>query len=153
MKPLVYPGDKKPCQNITLCPECGGAISEKDAVPFCHNCNKVVDPNKSTPYKGYVPDKGQRDKAFGPRTDEIIINKGTPLMQNIPFNQRSKAAKSKDHLKRNKKDPFLAEDDPDTVKEVYIEDIKMCRDPKRENRKFDDKEDVMRSCEDLAIDG
>jgi hypothetical protein len=163
MTPLVYPGDKKPCQNITQCPECDGAISEKDAVPFCHNCDKIVDGKKSTPYHGCVPDKGERDKAFGPRTDEITINKGTPLQQGTPnilfpqkanpFNQRQKAAESQDYKKRNKVDPFLAEDDPDTAKKVYVEEVKMCRDPKRENGKFDDKEDVMRSCEDLAIDG
>ena len=165
MKPIKYPGDKDPVQNITQCPYCGGGISEKDEVPFCHNCDKVVDPVKSTPYHGCVPDKGERDKAFGPRPDDITINKGTPIRQEtpnipfpqkfVPFNQRRKAARSQDHLKKNKTEPDSPKEDPDTVKtDVFISDeVKMCRDIKRKNRKFDDKEDVMRSCEDLAIDG
>jgi len=70
--------------------------------------------------------------------------------------QFNRAAKSKDHLKRNKRNPDLAEEDSNTVKEVFISDqIQQCLDPKMKNRKFDDvnKEDIMRSCEDLAIDG
>ena len=45
--------------------------------------------------------------------------------------------------------------DKSTAKtDVFVSDeVKMCRHPERKNRKFDDKEDVMRSCEDLAIDG
>jgi len=164
MKPLKFPGDKDPVQNITVCPFCGGAISEKDAVPYCHNCEKIVDGIKGEPYKGSVPDKGERDKAFGPK--DITINKGIPLQQNtqntqkvpfpqqpIPFNKRRKAAESQDHLKRNKKDKDLAKHDSDTVRDIYESEVKMCRDPKRKNREFVDKEDVMRSCEDLAIDG
>jgi hypothetical protein len=163
MKPIKFPGDKTPVQNITQCPDCDGSISEKDAVPFCHNCNKVVDGVKSTPYHGCVPEKGERDKAFGPRTDEITIDKGTPLQQGTPnilfpqkanpYNQRQKAAKSQDHLKRNKKNVDFAENDKKTVRDIYDSEVSMCMDPGIKNKKFDDKEDVMRSCEDLAIDG
>ena len=170
MKPIKYPGDKDPVQDITRCPYCGGAISDKDAVPYCHNCERIVDGIKGDPYKGSVPDKGERDPSFGPK--DTIINPGVPLQQknpnipdmpkipfpqkSIPYNRRSKAAASQDHLKRNKKDEDMAEDNKDTVKEVFVSDIvHQCLDPKGKNRKYDDvnKEDVMRSCEDLAIDG
>jgi hypothetical protein len=143
MKPLKFPGDPDPAQNITVCPDCNGAISEKTGVPFCHNCNKIVDGKKGNPYQRKTPDKGERYKDFGPR--DTFVN------PTVPFNR---AAQSKDHLKRNKKDEDLAEHNKDTVKEVFVSDeFEACIDPKRKNRKFDDKEGVMRSCTELAIDG
>jgi hypothetical protein len=164
MKPLKFPGDKDPVQNITQCPDCSGAISEKDPVPYCHNCEKTVDGVKGNPYKGSVPDKGERAPDFGNK--DTVLNPGVPLQQNtqnipfpqkaIPYNRRQKAAESQDHLKRNKKNEDMAEDSKDTVKEVFVSDtVHQCLDPKGKNKKYDDvnKEDVMRSCEDLAIDG
>lgn len=145
MKPLRFPGDKLPVQNITICPECGGAISEKDPVPFCTNCNKTVDGKKGNPFPGKVPQKGERYKDFGPK--DTVLPQGFNLQR---------VAQSKDHLKRNKKDKDFAEHDPDTVKEVFTSDpIHQCLDLKKKNRRFDDvkKEEIMRSCEDLAIDG
>ncbi len=145
MKPLKFPGDPDPAQNITVCPYCNGAISEKTGVPFCHNCDRPVDGRKGNPYQRKVPGKGERYKDFGPKN--TILNPSIPLQR---------VAQSKDSLKRNKKDPDFAEHSEDTVKEVFIsDDINQCLDTRRKNRKIDDvkKEDVMRSCEDLAIDG
>ena len=145
LKPLKYPGDPDPAQNITICPYCNGAISEKDGVPFCHNCDRVVDGIKGNPYPRKVPGKRERYKDFGPK--DTFLNPRAPLQR---------AAKSKNSLKRNKTNPDTAEDSDDTVKDVFrSEDIHQCLDVRRKNRKFDDikKEDVMRSCEDLAIDG
>ena len=144
LKPLKYPGDPDPAQNITRCPYCNGSISEKDGVPFCHNCNKIVDGIKGNPYQRKVPDAGERYKDFGPK--DTILNPRIPLQR----------AASQDDLKRNKTDEDMAEHSDDTVKEVFISDtIHQCLDPRRNNRKNVDvkKEDVMRSCEDLAIDG
>lgn len=59
-------------------------------------------------------------------------------------------------MKRNKKNPDFAEHDPDTSGDVFTSDpIHQCLDLKRKNRENVDvkKEDIMRSCEDLAIDG
>ena len=105
----------------------------------------MVTPIFGGDYERKVPEKGERPKGFGPK--HTVLPQGFNLQR---------AAQSKDKLKRNKKNKDFAEHDPDTVKEVFIsEDISQCLDPRKKNRKFDDvkKEDVMRSCEDLAIDG
>ena len=150
MKPLKFPGDPDPAQNITVCPDCNGAISEKTGVPFCNNCDKIVDGKKGNPYQRKTPDKGERYKDFGPK--DTILN---PIFN---LRQRGVAAstESKDHLKRNKRDEDMAEDSDDTVRDVFIsEPFEACLDGIMQNRKFDDrsKEGIMRSCEDLAIDG
>ncbi len=99
---------------------------------------------KGNPYQRKTPGRGERYKDFGPR-DTFV----TP---SVPFNRA--ASKSKDHLKRNKKNEDLAEHSEDTVKDLFEAEMAMCSEPpKRKNRKYDDKLDVMRSCEDLAIDG
>jgi len=147
LKPLKYPGDPDPAQNITKCPDCNGAISEKTGVPFCTNCDKIVDPVKGDPYQRAVPKENVRPKGFGP--EHTYVTPG------VPFNRAAQSkAKSKDHLKRNKENPDLAEHSDDTVKDLFEAKMDMClRPPKRKNREYDDKLDVMRSCEDLAMDG
>ena len=130
---------------MTVCPICNGAVSEKDGVPFCTNCQQNVDAVKGNPYQRIVPQRGERDQFFGPK--DTVLNPATPL---------ARAAQSMDHLKRNKKNPDLAEHNKDTVKEVFIsEPIHQCANPKDKiRRNVDiDKEEVWRSCEDLAIDG
>lgn len=96
---------------------------------------------KGNPYQRKTPGKGERYKDFGPR--HTVLPQGFNL------------ASSKDKLRRNKKDSDLAEHSDETVKEVFVSDpIHQCLDPRAKNRKnVDKKEEVMRSCEDLAIDG
>jgi len=144
LKPLkLFPDDPDPAKQITRCPKCNAEIGQQNGV---FNCPKdgMVTPIFGGDYERKVPDKGVRPKGFGPK--DVFVNPG------IPFNR---AAQSKDHLKRNKKDHDMAEHNEDTVKEVFISDpLDQCLEPpKRKNRKYDDKLDVMRSCEDLAIDG
>lgn len=143
LKPYKYPGDPDPAQPITTCTWCGSSLNENEKV--CHNCGQTQI-FKGQPYKRKVPDKGETQSPFGTNRDKYI-NPVIPL---------SRAASNKDKLKRNKKNSDYAKNDPDTVKEVFVSDtIHQCLEPKRKNRENVDirKEEIMRSCEDLAIDG
>ena len=141
LKPLKYPGDKDPAQNETICPICNGAISEKNDVPYCDNCGRIVDPIKGNPWQRKVLDKGERPSIYGPRNLFVV-----------PF---QRAAQSKDKLKRNKKDVDHAKHDVTTVKDEYTsEPFEQCLEPRRKRKRYvDKKEEIMRSCRDLEIDG
>ena len=138
LKPLKLPGEKDPTQAISTCPYCNSSVNQK--VQECPNCHQVITPNQGQPHPRKVPQKGERYDDYGPKLDFTF--KGTPIAA-------SKQAGRKD------KDEDLAEHSDDTVKEEFSVDVKMCRKPKRNNIRNVDitKEEVMRSCEDLAIDG
>jgi hypothetical protein len=90
-----------------------------------------------------VPNKGDRPKEYGPK--EVYINPEISV-----YNHKAASSRKKD------KNPDLAEDDKETVKDIFISDpIHQCVDPKKKIRRIDDinKENIMKSCEDLAIDG
>jgi len=144
LKPLKYPGDPDPAQPITTCKWCGSTLSEDEKV--CHNCGNTQI-FKGQPYKRKVPNKGKIQSPFGTNRDQYI-NPTIPL---------SASASSKDKLKRSKKkNSDYAKNNSDTVKEVFVSDtVHQCLEPKRKNRGNVDirKEEIMRSCEDLAIDG
>ena len=136
--PFKLPGEKDPTQAISTCPYCGASVSQ-DAQE-CQSCHQVITPNQGQPHPRKVPQKGERYKDYGPKLDY--------LSQGIPLVASSKIA-------RKKKDTDLAEHDKDILKDEYIsEEFNMCSDPKRKKVNYDDrKEEIMRSCLDLAIDG
>jgi len=140
LKPIKYPGDPDPVQPITTCKWCGSALNEKEKV--CHNCGQTQI-SKGKPYQRKVPDKGESPSPFGTNRD-VFVN---PYL--------SRAAQSKDSLKRKKKDKDNAEQDDSTAKDVFVSDpFNQCLEPKRFMRHFvDRKEEVMKSCRDLEIDG
>ncbi len=78
----------------------------------------------------------------GLKPTPMNVYKGTPI-----------AASSK--VARKEKKPDLAKHDKSTVREEHISDeFNMCAEPKRKKSLFDDnKDDIMRSCLDLEIDG
>jgi hypothetical protein len=125
------PGEKDPTQAICTCPHCNSCVDQKTHV--CQNCQKVIVPNQGQPHPRKVPQKGERYEDYGPKLDYI-----TQLAS-----------------RRGNKDKDLAEHSDDTVKDEFSVDVKMCRHPKRNNMRNVDvtKEEVMRSCTDLAIDG
>lgn len=141
LKPLRYPGDPEPTQPITTCKWCGSALNENEKV--CHNCGQTQ-VSKGQAYKREVPEKGESPSPLGTNVKRYVDPR-TPI---------STASKKKS--KRHRKTHDLAEHNPDTVKDVFVsEPINQCLKPKRKNNIDADirKEEIMRSCEDLAIDG
>jgi hypothetical protein len=141
LKPYKYPGDPDPVQPITTCRWCGSALNEKEKV--CHNCGRtsIV---KGQPYQRKPPEKGESPSPFSTNVNRFV-NPNAPVV-----------AKSMDNIKKNKKNEDDAEHNKETVKDVFISDtIHQCLDPQRKKKRNVDirKEEVMRSCEDLAIDG
>ena len=136
--PFKLPGEKDPTQAISTCPFCGASVAQDSQE--CQSCHQVITPNQGQPHPRKVPQKGERYKDYGPKLDY--------LSQGIPLVASSKIA-------RKKKDTDLAEHDKDILKDEYIsEEFNMCSDPKRKKVNYDDrKEEIMRSCLDLAIDG
>lgn len=139
MKPLKLPGEKDPTQAISTCPYCNSSVNQKEQQ--CPNCKQVITPHQGQPHPRKVPQKGERYKDYGPSFDFTV--KGRPI------------AASKQAGRRDKKDEDLAEHDEDTVKDEFSAEFDQCVDPRRKYRRNVDmrKEEVMRSCEDLAIDG
>jgi len=136
MKPLKLPGEKDPTQAICTCPYCNSCVDQK--THECQNCHQIIVPNLGGPHPRKVPQKGERYEDYGPKLDYI-----------------SQFA-SKKTSRGRKKDKDNAEHDKDTVKDEYIsDDFNMCLDSTRRNRRNVDvrKEEIMRSCIDLAIDG
>ncbi len=134
------PGEKDPTQAISTCPYCNSSVNQKEQE--CPNCHQVITPHQGRPHPRKVPQPGERYKDYGPKLD--YIGKGIPIAASKQAGRRDR--KNKDH----------AEHDEDTVKDEYISDeFSMCADPRRKNRNYDDmrKEEIMRSCRDLAIDG
>ena len=132
------PGEKDPTQAISTCPYCNSSVNQREQQ--CPNCKQVITPNQGQPYPRKVPQKGERYKDYGPKLD--FISQGIPL-----------AASVKDARRKKNKD--LAEHDKETVKDEHVSDeFNMCADPRRKRSKYDDrKEEIMRSCLDLEIDG
>lgn len=133
------PGEKDPTQAISTCPFCNSCVDEK--TKFCENCKQVITPHMGKPHPRKVPQKGERYDSYGPKLD--FVNKGVPIAAS---KQAGRKTKNKDH----------AEHDDTTVKDEYLSDeISMCVDPRRINKENVDikKEEIMRSCRDLAIDG
>jgi len=142
LKPLKYPGDPDPNQVISKCPECNGAISDKSGVPFCVNCNKTVDPLKGRAYPGKVPGRGERFDEFGPKDTVLPRSMSLGSKESIII----EAKKEDDDAEKNKKQ----------VKDVFVSDeFQQCMNPKelRKRENVDYKEEVLKSCRDLAIDG
>jgi hypothetical protein len=155
MKPLKLPGEKDPTQAISTCPYCNSSVNQNEQQ--CPNCKQVITPKQGQPHPRKVPQKGERYEDYGPSFDFTV--KGRPI-----------AASKQAGGRKRKKDKDLAEHSEDTVKDEFSEKFDQCLDPRgknrRENRKEyrEDrreyrenadikKEEVMRSCEDLAIDG
>ena len=138
LKPLKLPGEKDPTQAICTCPHCNSCVDQK--THECQNCHQIIVPNMGQPHPRKVPQKGERYDDYGPKLDFTF--KGTPI-----------SASSKIAKKHKNKD--LAEHDKETVRDEHIsEEFNMCTDPKRKKTNFvDRKEEIMRSCQDLAIDG
>ncbi len=133
------PGEKDPTQAICTCPHCNSCVDQK--THECQNCHQIIVPKQGRPHPRKVPQKGERYEDYGPRLDYVS--------RNIPI------AASKQAGRRDKKKDH-AEHDKDTVKDEYeSEEFRMCVDPKRKNMINDDvrKEEIMRSCRDLEIDG
>ncbi len=148
MKPLKLPGEKDPTQAICTCPYCNSCVDQK--THECQNCHQIIVPKMGQPHPRKVPQKGERYDDYGPKLDYII---------------QAGSGRGK------KKDKDDAKDSDDTIKDEFSVDVDMCVDPfdknnRRENRKEHrenrrehrenvdiNKEEVMRSCEDLAIDG
>ena len=138
MKSLKLPGEKDPTQAISTCPFCNSCVDQK--AQRCQNCKETIIPHQGQPHPRKVPQKGERYEDYGPKHN--FINRGVPI------------AASKQAGRNKRKDD--AESDKDTVKDRYIsEEFDMCIDPRRKNvRNVDDrKEEIMRSCLDLEIDG
>ena len=138
MKPLKLPGEKDPTQAISTCPKCNSCVDQK--AQRCQNCGETIVPQWGSPHPRKVPAKGERFEEYGPKLDYV---------SNITSVSASKEA-------RRKKDKDIAEHNPETVLEEYRSDeFNMCTDQKRKNRVNVDvrKEEIMRSCTDLAIDG
>ena len=136
MKPLKLPGEKDPTQAISTCPYCNSSVGQNEQE--CPNCHQVITPNQGQPHPRKVPQPGERYQDYGPKLDYIY--------QKASSKQESRKEKNKDH----------AEHDKDTVKDEYIsEEFNMCAKPKRKNIINDDirKDEIMRSCRDLEIDG
>lgn len=135
LKPLKFPGDPDPVQPITTCEWCGSALNEKEKL--CHNCGRtqIV---KGQPYQRKTPDKGESPSPLGTNKDRYV----TP---NVPVIASKGHNKNKDN----------AEEDKTNLKDVFISDtFEQCIDPRRKNKKnVDRKEEIMRSCKDLEIDG
>jgi hypothetical protein len=131
------PGEKDPTQAISTCPYCNSSVNQREQE--CPNCHQVITPNQGQPHPRKVPQKGERYNDYGPQLDYTV--KGRP----IAASKTAKKEKDEDHAKHDK----------ETVRDEYISDeFNMCADPRRKKRDFDDnKEDIMRSCLDLAIDG
>ena len=142
MKPLKLPGEKDPTQAISTCPYCNSCVDQNEQE--CPNCHQVITPHQGRPHPRKVPQKGERYKDYGPKLDFTF--KGTPVSAS---KQASRGKKDKDG------DGDLAEHSEDTVKDEFSVDVDMCINPFDKKRKNVDvsKEEVMRSCEDLAIDG
>lgn len=146
LKPYKYPGDPDPVQPETKCRFCGSDLNENEKI--CHNCDKT-DIAKGQPIQRKPADRGKQKNPFSTNIDRFI-NPSIPLFNNL------RAAQSMDKIKKNKKEKDRAEHSKDTVKDVFVsEPAKMCADPRLKKRRNDDirKEEIMRSCEDLAIDG
>lgn len=137
LKPLKLPGEKDPTQAISTCPYCNSCVDQKEQQ--CPNCKQVITPHQGQPHPRKVPQKGERYEDYGPKFK--YVDKGTIV-----------ASKAK-RVKNDEKDH--AKHDKDTVRDEYIsEEFNMCVDPKRKRGKYDDrKEEIMRSCLDLEIDG
>ena len=103
---------------------------------MCHNCGQT-NINKGQPYQRKTPERGENPSPFGTNRDKFV----TPITQ----------------ASRKKRKEDDADKDKDTIKDVYIsEPFNQCADPKHllKNRKnVDFKDEVLKSCEDLAIDG
>ncbi len=133
------PGEKDPTQAISTCPYCNSSVNQEEQQ--CPNCKQVITPHQGSPHPRKVPQRGERYKEYGPKLD--YINQGNMVAAS---KQTRRKEKNKDH----------AEHDEETVKDEYKSDeFRMCTNLKRKNRKNVDKikEDIMRSCTDLAIDG
>jgi hypothetical protein len=127
------PGDKDPTQAISTCPYCNSCVNQD--IQICQNCGKTILPQQGNPHPRKVPNKGERYEEYGPKEKYI-----TPLS---PITSS---------LKTSKKEKDDAEKDKNIVKDKYISDeFNMCLDPYSKN--VDDKEDILKSCLDLAIDG
>ena len=143
MKPLKLPGEKDPTQAISTCPFCNSSVNQREQQ--CPNCKQVITPHQGQPHPRKVPQKGERYEDYGKKLDYVT--------QTVPIaasKQAGRRDKNKDH----------AEHDKDTVKDEYMSDeFSMCVDPRAESRRKNRgnvdvrKEEIMRSCTDLAIDG
>ena len=131
MKPIKLPGEKDPTQAISTCPYCNSCVDQDAYV--CQNCGQVITPHQGQPHPRKVPQRGERYDDYGPKMD-YVIQAGSG--------------------RGRKKDKDDAKDSDDTVKDEFSVDVNMCIDPfEKKRRNVDSKEEVMRSCEDLAIDG
>ena len=132
------PGEKKPAQAISTCEFCGAAVSQ-DAQE-CQSCHQIITPKRGNPYPRKVPQKGETYKDLTPTPNQLY--QGKPI---ISSKQAKRKEKHKDYAEHNK----------DTVKDEYVsEEFNMCADPQRKKTiNVDKKEEVMRSCLDLEIDG
>jgi len=139
LKPLKLPGEKDPTQAISTCPYCNSCVDQKEYE--CPNCHQVITPNQGQPHPRKVPQKGERYKDYGPKLDYTV--RGIPI------------AASKEAGKKDKKDEDIAEHSEETVKDQFSVKIDQCIDPFEKRNRNDDitEEEVMKSCEDLAIDG
>jgi hypothetical protein len=130
------PGEKDPTQAISICPLCNSSVSQ-DAT-YCVNCNNTITPEQGRPHPRKTPKKDERYKEYGPKN--TVINPAIPIMAN------KIEIKNKEYAKHDKK----------KVKDTYeSEEFNMCKMPKNKNNINDDidKNEIMRSCIDLAIDG
>ncbi len=133
------PGEKDPTQAISTCPYCNSSVNERSQK--CDNCGQVIVPHLGQPHPRKVPQIGERYKEYGPKNQFI-----SPIS---PIRASVKIAKHKDKEKDH------AKEDKTIVKDVFVAEFDQCLEPKRKNRKNvdDRKEEIMRSCLDLAIDG
>ena len=139
LKPLKLPGEKDPTQAISTCPKCNSCVDQKSQQ--CQNCGETIVPQWGNPHPRKVPGRVERYEEYGPKN--LFITPTVKVHSLIVTPKTAKKKKDKDH----------AEHDEDTVRDEYLSDeVRMCLEPKQENTDKR-KEEIMRSCQDLAIDG
>lgn len=143
MDPFKLQGDPDPAKCITKCPTCNAEIGQQKGGTYVCPKHGVVTPIIGDAYQRKTPQPGERADDFGPRHTLV--------------GPSSRVAQSMDKVKKNKKEPDHPKHDKSTVRtDVFRSDEqKMCIDPRMKKRRNVDikKEEIMRSCEDLAIDG
>lgn len=146
IKPYKLPDDPKPAQALTTCSWCSAVLNE-DATT-CHLCGHMPNP-KGQPIQRKPCEKGQSQYPKGTGQNKFVSpSQVVASKQNII---------NKIKMKSKHKNEDYAEHNPEVLGDTFTSDtINQCKKPvQRKNRLNDDirKEEVMRSCEDLEIDG
>jgi len=139
--PFARPGDLTPNDYLLKCPICHGNLPNDFISGKCTNCKNTI----QEPIKDGIPE-------HAPDPKSMIKIRPPILPKNIPIN----SSKNVYNLKESKKNKDLAKHDEDTIKDEYTVEFDQCMEGKRKQMLNDDiirKDEIMKSCLDLAIDG